>query len=100
MNASPLVVEKYVAIAGQIVDSPRLLESPVFAELVSDPSQPVVITSPPASKTSGDSSFVAVRKFAPQKNLPHVAEGRRHWSISLPRCGRDLRGWPSRCLRC
>jgi mono/diheme cytochrome c family protein len=75
MNASPLAVEKYVELAGQIVDSPRLLESPVFAALVSDPARPVQPAAVAIGAKSGGAAFVASRKFASQKNLPHVAEG-------------------------
>lgn len=37
MNTSPALLEAYVALAGQIVESPGLAESPAFQQLIADP---------------------------------------------------------------
>ena len=73
MNLSPLLLEKYVALARAIVESPKLpQQSAVFRALIADPAvvpkaEAVAAVAPDAAE-SGD--FQAAREFAPNLDLP------------------------------
>lgn len=69
MNLSPLLLEKYVALARAIVASPKLLQqSAVFRALIADPAVPMKAEPVRDEAAAGD--FQVVGDFAPNLDLP------------------------------
>ncbi|WP_169977350.1 DUF1592 domain-containing protein [Tautonia rosea] len=70
LNVSPLLLENYVNLARQIVDSPNLPEqSPAFRALVADPNAPSL------PHREAVPVVTAARDLAPHRNVGHQAEG-------------------------
>lgn len=73
MNLSPLLLEKYLAMARAIVMSPKLArQSAVFRELAIDPAVPRRDPQP-ATLPQGAPVFAAAMDFAPNLDLPRQA---------------------------
>ncbi|MBL6766150.1 MAG: DUF1592 domain-containing protein, partial [Verrucomicrobiae bacterium] len=84
MNFSPLQLEQYVALAGEIVNHPDLPQrSRVFAELLGVEFNPLpapaVATSSAQTRTAGGTVSPAVGVFAPDASKLAKAEGSPDW---------------------
>ena len=70
MNLSPLLLEKYVALARAIVESPKLTQqSANFRALIADPAVPLK-ADPVREENEDAGDFKAVRDFAPNLDVP------------------------------
>jgi len=73
MNVSPLQLERYVQMAHEMVNTPRLLDlSPIFRALVLDPS----VSTAPATVNPAEAvslQFSSLPDFAPKMNVPFQA---------------------------
>jgi hypothetical protein len=69
MNLSPLLLEKYVALARAIVESPKLTQqSTIFRALIADPAVP--LKADPVREEEDPGDFKVVKDFAPNLDLP------------------------------
>ncbi len=76
-NFDALTLEKYVAVADEIAESPKLAETEFYAKFIADPSTPEKTSKPVAraKPAAGGTTFTAAKEFAPNKPPGTVAEG-------------------------